>query len=420
MNPPVTNSTLTLTRRQRWSDTVAQAALIGLFFTFPIAISLGNILMALFVLAWLTGGRYRQRWLAIRHHPITLPSLLLYGMVVVGLLYTPVPLADTTSHLNKYLKLIIGLGMLSVLVDNPTLRRRCLQAFGLAMLITLALTYVNIWFDPPWSRTRSQGLGVDHTVFKDYIAQGIMLSMLALLCLGRAFSPGPRGLRALAVVAALLTVFAITNLSAGRTGYLALFAALVAFVPVALPRKGRWPLLALATGLAGLIALSPFVQQRLAVTIADARSAQVTDVTADTPITSTGARLAMIELSRKAIRDKPLLGSGTGSYQSLAEAAFPDPTWCAVVCVHPHNQFLFFGVEQGLVGMLLFSWYLWRVARRGVAYTRPYNGVVLGFLGIFLTDSLVHGGLWLSTESHFLVFMTVLLLSRPTPSERTP
>ena len=50
-----------LNRRQRWSDLVAHGALIGLFFAFPIAISLGNILMALFVLAWLVGGRYRQR-----------------------------------------------------------------------------------------------------------------------------------------------------------------------------------------------------------------------------------------------------------------------------------------------------------------------------------------------------------------------
>lgn len=406
-----------LNRRQRWSDLVAHGALIGLFFAFPIAISLGNILMALFVLAWLVGGRYRQRWQAIRQHPITLPSLLLYGIVLVGILYTPVPLADTASHVNKYFKLVIGLGMLSVLVGNERLRQRCLQAFGLAMLVTLALTYVNIWFDPPWSRTRNQGLGVDHTVFKDYIAQGIMLSMLVLLCLGRAFAAGPRWPRVLAAAGVLLTVFAITNLSAGRTGYLALFAALLAFVPAALPQRGRWPLLALAAGMVGLIALSPFVQQRIAVTIADARSAQVTDVTADTPITSTGARLAMIELSRKAILDNPLIGSGTGAYQALAEATFTDPTWCSVVCVHPHNQFLFFGVEQGLVGVLLFGWYLWRIARRGVAYPRPYNGVVLGFLGIFLADSLVHGGLWLSTESHFLVFMTVLLLSRPLQPE---
>lgn len=414
MNPSSAASAPAPNGWQDRSETVARVALVGLFGTFPVSVALGNIFMAVFLVAWLASGRFAERWQNIRQHPLTLPSLLLYGWVLVGILYTPAPLADTASYVTKYLKLVIALPMLSLL-DNNKWRKRCLNAFLLAMLLTLASTYASVWVDVPWSDTRERGWGRDHTVFKDYISQGLMLSMLVLICLNRLHTTRTLSSRVIWAILAVMAVVAITHLSSGRTGYLALFAALLVYVLTSQPRGRRIPsTMAAVTALAAIAWLSPELPARLR------QVAQDIHVVQPGAPTSTGARVAMIEFASRAIAETPLFGTGTGSYPVLARQAFTDPVWCSVVCVHPHNQFLFFGVEQGAIGVLLFIWLLWRLGRRGLSYPRPYNAMVTGFLAIFVIDSLLHGGLWLSTESHFLVFMTALLLSRPLATTTSP
>ena len=401
--PPVSP----LQRLQHGSDRAAAWLAVAFFLAFPLSLALANVVMALFLLAWVLAGRYRQRWAVLRQHPLTLPSLLLYGAILAGILYAPVPFSDTTTHIGKYIKLVIALMMLTVL-QTEAQRRRCLDAFVVGMLITLASTYANVWLDLPWSKTQKQGWGVDHSVFHNYIAQGVLMSTLVLLCAVRAMEAGTRGRRVAWLLVAGLAIVAITQLSRSRTGYATLLVALPTFLLFALPLR-RGLLLAAAALLVILSAasLSPQFTSRVLAVLTEAGSAD------RSAMTSTGARIAMAEVSLEAFARNPLFGSGTGSYQAITREAFPDPELCSIVCVHPHNQFLFFAVEQGLLGLGLFGWYLWVIARRGLAYARPYQGLVLGYLSVFLVDCVVHGGLWLSTESHFFAFMTALLLAPP-------
>lgn len=399
-------------RLQRRSEWVAQWLAVAFFVAFPLSLALANVVMALFLLTWLLAGRYGERWAVLRQHPLTRPSLLLYGAILVGILYAPVPFSETTSHIGKYIKLVIALMMLTVLQTGQQ-RQRCLNAFVVGMLITLASTYANVWLDLPWSKTHNQGWGQDHAVFHNYIAQGVLMSTLVLLCGLCAIEAADRGRRAAWLVTACLAIVAITQLSQSRTGYLTLLVALPVFLLFALPlRKGLLPAVAATLVIVAAASLSPQVTSRVQAALAEAGNAD------RTVVTSTGARIAMAEVSLQAFSRHPLIGSGTGSYQAITREAFRDPEWCSVVCVHPHNQFLFFAVEQGLVGLGLFVWYLLVIARRGWAYARPYRGLVLGYLSIFVVDCVVHGGLWLSTESHFFAFMTVLLLApRPPGNE---
>ena len=62
-----------------------------------------------------------------------------------------------------------------------------------------------------------------------------------------------------------------------------------------------------------------------------------------TNITSTGARLDMWKHALLMFADSPLWGHGTSGYRVLAEKIFLGEIECATNCIHPHNQFLFFG-----------------------------------------------------------------------------
>ncbi len=69
--------------------------------------------------------------------------------------------------------------------------------------------------------------------------------------------------------------------------------------------------------------------------------------------TSTGARLSVWVLSIEQVKDRPLPGSGIGSYGSQARVSCGErPDW-DVMSVHPHNQSLFSALNLDLSDYLL-------------------------------------------------------------------
>ena len=96
-----------------------------------------------------------------------------------------------------------------------------------------------------------------------------------------------------------------------------------------------------------------------------------------------------------------MLGTGSGGYPAVATAHFKDTTTCSISCAHAHNQFLFFGVENGLIGMALFIGFIasaltaaWRVSAPLV------SGAAASVMAVLVTDSLTHGPFWIANEFH--------------------
>lgn len=410
-----------LTALQHRANQAAHIFLVGIFFCFPISLAATNILMALMLVSWLLAGQYKTRWNSVKSNPITLPALMLYGLVIVGTTYSTASGAEMLQHLNKYSKFLFVL-MAITLLQEPIWRQRCWSAFSYAMLFTLGAVYANIWFDLPWSVTHNQGWGVDHTVFKDYIAQSIMMSMLILLSIHKCRQSTQPKLRILWGAVALLALLSVTHLSSGRTGYLALITSLTIYGFVSVTSRKKWLFMALsAVLLALLLASSTTVSQRVQSVITEAKGfvSGSTDGSPSYMMTSSGARLAMWKLSIQEIAQRPLIGAGTGSYRHLAKQAFTDSALCGITCVHPHNQFLFFGVEYGLLGIAAYLFYFYRTTRFANTLAQAQKSLLLGFLSILFVDSMVHGALWLAVESHFFTFMMALFMATAVPQKTT-
>lgn len=376
--------------------------------------------MALMLVAWLLAGQFKTRWQSVQNNPITLPALLLYGLVILGTSYSPASGTEMLQHLNKYSKFLFVLLAISLLQED-TWRQRCWRAFGYAILFTLGSVYANIWFDLPWSVTHNQGWGIDHTVFKDYIAQSIMMSLFVLLCIHKCRQPIQPKLRILWGTLALLALLSVTHLSSGRTGYLALSASLIVYGFTSITSRKKWLFMSVSGGLLALLLMSSTtVSHRVqsVVTEVNGFASGSTDGTTQYMRTSSGARLAMWTLSIEEIKQHPLIGAGTGAYRHLAKQEFTDPVLCGITCVHPHNQFLFFGVEYGLLGIAAYLFYFYRPYRFASRLATPQKALLVGFLGIFFVNSMVHGAMWLAVESHFFTFMMALFMAAP-PSPQT-
>jgi O-antigen ligase len=393
----------------------AQWSLVAMFFTFPMSVALANVTMALAVLLWLLSMRvadwkpfFRQAW----SNPVAKPAVLLAVLVVVATAWSPATGPEIVGYFKKYSKFLILPVFMALLVQGEV-RQRCWQAFGVAMLITLVSTWLNVWIDLPWSQTRNQGFGVDHTVFKDHIAQGIMMSLF--VCLSAMWAIRAKsGWQALMWwFVSAMSATSILVLSQGRTGYLGVFFAALVFALSALGGriKAAMGTVTVAAMLVVVVyAISPQFQERTNLALKEAHSSSLNAVT------SIGARIETWRFMTSSSTKMTLLGAGTGSYPVFARSYFKDPAFCAVVCPHPHNQFLLFYFELGLLGLALFFWYIFAIARRALEVGPVHRGLMLGFVAIMVVSSMTHSSFWLSTESHYFVVMTALMMasaSRP-------
>lgn len=389
---------------------LAQAPLVLatlLFLSFPAAVGTANTLMALFLIAFILTGNYRERWQAIRGNPVIMTALLLYGVILLGISYSSAPVWDIALHVNKYSKLFFAALLFSVLGDRDW-QRRCMHAYAAAMLFILASTWLNLWFVLPWSKTQVPGWGLSHHVFGDYITQNVMMSFFVLLALVHARAQESGAGRAAWLAIALLAAVSITHLSQGRSGYLLLATALLIFAFAALRGKALWGMLiASVLGLGLALSSSPLLMQRFEKAVVEARQGDADNQTA------IGHRLYNYKKVPELIMEKPLLGWGTGAYHTEICRIVEKPEWCKIFNWHPHNQFLFFGTDHGLLGMLAYAALLASMVWLALRDKEPGSRtLLLGLAGLLAVDSLANSPLWSTRENHFFTFMLALLAAR--------
>lgn len=390
-------------------DQIAKAALVGAVFCFPISQAAAYIFMVLSLTAWIVAGGYQQRYSAIRSHTFAWSTLALVLLILIGALYSSGDPQDVQRHATKYLKLaFIPLAM--TLLQEERCRRYSLNAFVLAMSITLAISMLSLFVEIPFMKGNSGSLAGNHYVFKDHIAQNLMMAFFVMIMLVKGQQQIHDGYRFAYWTAALIGVINILGFVHGRTGYIALLVILVIFLLVYTSPRRRWQSL-LALFLAGAIVL-PFSDGfRSRVELA------VQQMKTHTPekVTSVGARIEMTRVSVALIGERPVLGWGTGAYRNQFCDRAVTEELCAVGGYHPHNQFLSFGVQLGLLGLLAYLAFLVTAIREAWHFSRPERTLAFGLLGILVVDSMLHAPLFLVGEAQFFILMLALVMAKSIP-----
>lgn len=387
-------------------DAAAKFCLVCVFFLFPLAMAAGYMGVLLTLVLWLLSGRYRARWNSVKSQPAAWFALALYGLVLLGMSYTTATTAEVLLHLSKYSKLLMMVAFLSLL-DSAIWRQRCMNAFAAAMLFILGSVYASIWVDLPWSSIYNQrGWGVEHTVIGDRITQSVMMCFFVMLALVRGLGAGSMRMRAFWWACAALGVISLTHLSNGRTGYLLLVTVLLVFPVLATRGRKRGLLLcALAVGIVVIVLTSQTLQERAQLAVTEARTSDRME------ITSIGGRVNFWKKTWQLIKERPLTGWGTGSYHGQWCRVAGTPEWCHFGSWHPHNQFLFFWVENGILAMMLFAGLVLAPVWTARKANPTQRQLLVGFAAVFLIDSMINAPLWSSRENHFFMFMMALLLA---------
>jgi O-antigen ligase len=279
--------------------------------------------------------------------------LLIILAFTCSLLWTEVSLDFALSMLIKHLKLLQVL-LLVLLVRSVRDAHLALKVFVFAQIFILTSSWLLAAGMPlPWVFNNQAELKTHYVVFSEsYLDQSIMLAMLAgVVWHMQSDWKLPRYLAAAIALAALLNVLLLLP---GRTGYVACFVVVGLGVMWSLPKKVRWamllgvPLLLAGVMLAGSNRISTRFSQVL-------HESQDYSQNGDTS-SSSGWRLNAWRRSIEAIGQKPWTGYGVGSWTPAVKRLDGDKAiadFGVGNSSNPHQEFLLWGVELGVLGSLL-------------------------------------------------------------------
>jgi O-antigen ligase len=362
--------------------------IIGIYFSTSLAL-VGSILVGL---TWVLSGQFLGLPVILKRYPVATWSLILFGCLIAGLAYGNAPHDEALTALKKYRELLF-IPVLIPLLNTASQRDRAWQAFVIASLITLAISYL-------------MSLGIlEATVagpsLKSRITHGIFIGFFAFYCLHKSVE-GHRYARLYAALF-LLSIFNLFFIVEGRTGQLIALVLIGLFTLQRFKWKGRlWVCLAIAVFLAVFLGFSDKAK-RIYEGIENTQAyMQETPGQTDS---SMGQRYTFWKYSAKLFAEKPLIGHGTGSFgREYARIAQGEK----FLADHPHNEFLFIGVQLGLVGLIPYLAFLGSQFYASQRLADQDKWLAQGLVVALLITSLFNTPIFDHTEGHWFAVMIAL------------
>lgn len=349
-SPPATTSILLKkTINFRLAFICLAAASVGLSM---VLISIAKLLLVICGLATLLFARRMpasEKPLAEMGTPIAV--LITLFAFALSLFWTVAPQAEALGSLAKYGKLIL-IVLMVFLIRNRREAGYALGAFVAAQMCLLGSSWMLFAHLPvPWA-TSNMAL-TEYAVFSSYLDQGIISAVFAAICWHfREEAPGRFG-RQLAIFLALAALANVFFVLSGRSGHVVAIVLLSVAVMWELPKKYRALVVLLPFLLAfGLFFSSTKVRDRL--TLVETEVQSYSNQAA--PATSTGVRLNFWLTAMQAIGQHPLAGAGVGSWSSEYNRLQREKNPAHIDIGgngNPHQEYLMWGVQLGVPGILL-------------------------------------------------------------------
>lgn len=373
-------------------------AIISLTKALVLAVSLGACL-------WLLRDRTALEPLKGTATPVSIAIAL--AAMALSIAWSEVPASQALGAWIKHAKLLL-IPLLLLLIRSEREAYIALLAFAGAQAALLLGSWL-LWagISIPWAT--SNQAAVDYAVFSSRLDQPIMSSVTAAICWHlRQFAPGRWG-RRLAVALVVLALGNVLLVMNGRTGHLVAIALISLAVVWELPRRAR----ALACAVPLLVLLAVWAGSA---TVRERMQAAVQELDSYTKIgstdSSTGERLNYWHRSVESIMQHPVAGTGVGSwnaeYQRLDQGRGPVN---AQNVRNPHQEFLLWGVEAGVIGLALLCNILLAVWRDTRPMATPVARATQSVLVALVIACLFNSSLFDATIGDFFCVALALVLA---------
>ena len=389
-------------QKESWTTKFTGSVLVISAFFLPLSTSITGILFPLAAILSLFSDRWQNKWRTIVSHPIAIFLIAFMLLYVVGIFYSPAPPKDILHRFSKLFVLVCAALLMGFICESYW--RRCvLNAFLMAMVVTLTLSYIKYFFHPSWllhSRFDQA------SVFKDHIVQNFLMVIAAFIFLyqyAKKFN-----FRCLYGLLAITAIFNVLFISDGRSGYFIFGVLLLCTGILYFGWRGLFSSLFIAVVLSGLaFHFSNEFRIRIMQLVSNTEHYQQGRAN-----TSVGIRIQSIKNAYLLFKKKPWLGHGTGSFRTVYATLPQDQTKATGIMPLSYNSHLNVGVELGMLGIafLLLNFILqWQYS---FLLPEEYR-----YLMQILLISMIIGCLanpWLSdtTELHLYALSLVISFSR--------
>jgi O-antigen ligase len=337
---------------------LARALLLAVFVTAPIATSLSIVLEFAAYAVILALPEPRRRLLAALRDPVVIGLMPLAAAIVVATLHGPAAWRDALLSLFAWRRMLLLPLAAALFFDAPS-KRLALKVLVVTCLAGALVSFATFATDVQITQRLDPGI-----VFHDYAVQGAAFSLAAIVCVAALVCPadfaGDRLLGNRVAMAGILVLLVIDVVFVlwGRTGAFAIV--LMSSAAAVFLVRGTWRkkvLAGLAVVACGAVILlaSPHVRSRVADGVNEIATADHAERG-----TRFGSRVVYWRNTARMIADHPLLGVGTGGFQA-AYATYVRGVagWQGHETGDPHNQYLKFQAEQGILGLAAFLFFIY-------------------------------------------------------------
>ena len=388
---------------------IARWLLIGLSITILFSPFLSNVIEITLLGLFIFNQDLRVRFWNFKNQPLLLASGLFIFLLSLDCFYSVAPLKETLESLWGWRKiLLLPLGL--VLFNDILWKNKF--AYSLMIFIGLISLFCMLFYVLELS-IHGQEPGV---LIRNHATQGMIFSVTLLLkgvCL--LFKKSILPIRGLWILVLMLIILAVlVYMTPGRSGYLAFMVVTVYFGYLLLREKHYKILSGVVLLSSSLLLTSPLVGDRIELGVKEMQHVDPTNIESS----SMGLRMMVWKNTIELIKDRPLLGVGTGGFEEAYSQKIKDnPEWEKHLLHDPHNQFLKIWAEMGIFGLMVFLSML--ASSLLQKSSKMYLHLGIGVLLTWCATSLFSSHFSTFTEGRFIyIWLGIMLASESNKIKR--
>jgi len=352
---------------------------LALGFLMPFSAAAISIFMLLVILLTLLDSKSYQRIYNNLKTPLFQSFVLFFALHMIGFYWLEV------ESINWHKSWMIWMIPILVVSVNKNIARKGVYAFVIGMMFAEIYVYYNIfsiWKEYLNGRYGDFLLPISHIAYNPFLAVSVGLLLTTLL------AGQYKNIRLIVAIIFLITMVANMFMTGGRAGQVGFIFIWIAISYYYL-RKNTIGLFGILISLVFVLIIawnfSPVFQDRTLKAIDEVSLyRENVEKTLETDInnssTSVGLRLHFNEHSLKLLKDSPVLGYGTGSFENVFNKYSDNSQELIFKTSNPHSNHMLILVQFGIFGFLIYLNMFYQQIRAANLMPREYEFRAMAFV----------------------------------------